>query len=338
MSGMPEIGLRLHGGLDPHRCVALARAAEAGNFASVWFAENPFEHGVLPAAAAAAAATERIRIGIGVWNPYNRHPSLIAMEIGALDALARGRAALGIGSGIASAIEKLGLDNTRPLSALRDTVHIVRALLRGEEVTYTGAVFSANRVKLGCAPLRCDMPIFMAARGDKALQLCGEVADGLMVSNFCSPTYTARAVDVVGKAAAASGRPVPPRVIQYVPCCPRPDGGEARQAVKPTLAAMLKQFWALAQRVPSAREAMRHDAIPETDFRTAAERISAGEAAGRALDDRFVDVFAIAGTAEECRERIADYGRAGVSELGLNFVGEQPFADIEYLARALTAG
>ena len=59
------------------------------------------------------------------------------MEIGALDALAQGRASLGIGSGIASAISKLGVDNKQPLAALRDTFQIVRGLLRGEEVSYS---------------------------------------------------------------------------------------------------------------------------------------------------------------------------------------------------------
>ena len=92
------------------------------------------------------------------------------MEIGALDALAQGRASLGIGSGIASAIGKLGVDNKQPLAALRDTFQIVRGLLRGEEVSYSGTVFSADKVKLGYAP-RSDLPILMAARGDKALAL-----------------------------------------------------------------------------------------------------------------------------------------------------------------------
>src|ERR1700722_17691808 len=104
-----NVGVRLHGGLDPRRCIELAQAAEANGFASVWFAENPFERGVLPAAAACVLATRRIRIGIGVWNPFNRHPSLIAMEIGALDELAQGRINLGLGSGLTSAIRKLGL-------------------------------------------------------------------------------------------------------------------------------------------------------------------------------------------------------------------------------------
>ncbi|HZN27970.1 MAG TPA: LLM class flavin-dependent oxidoreductase [Xanthobacteraceae bacterium] len=335
MSTLPKLGLRLHSGLDPHRCVELAKAAEAHHFASVWFAENPFERGVLPAAAACAAATQRIGIGIGVWNPYTRHPSLIAMEIGALDALAQGRASLGIGSGIASAIGKLGVDNKRPLAALRDTFQIVRGLLRGGEVSYSGTVFSADKVKLGYAPPRSDLPLLMAARGDKALALAGEIADGLVISNMCPPAFTARAVEIVRKAAAKAGRTIPARVVQYVPCAPGGDGAQARNTIKPALAAMLKQYWTLAQNVPSAKVALRHSGIPEADMAAAVDQIAAGDRAEDILDDRFIDTFAIAGSAEQCRERISAYARAGVSELALTLVGAQPIADMEYLGRAL---
>jgi 5,10-methylenetetrahydromethanopterin reductase len=331
---MIDIGIRLHGGLSPHRCVELAKAAEASNFASVWFAENPFERGVLPAAAACAAATRRIRIGIGVWNPYNRHPTLIAMEIGALDELAEGRISLGIGSGLTSAIRKLGLNDQKPLAALRDTFHIVRDLLRGEEVTYSGTVFSTKGVKLGYAPLRPDMPIFMAARGDKALELCGRIADGLIVSNMCPLGYTVRALDIVRRAAVDSGRRVPTNVIQYVPCIPGPNGAQARRAIKPVLAAMLKQFWA----APTAQAAMRDSGIAEAEILAALDRVGGGEPPENVLDDRFVDAFAIAGTAEECRDRINAYARAGVSELVLTFAGATADEDIAYLGHALRMG
>src|SRR5256886_15998967 len=145
----PRLSVRLHGGIDPRRSIELATGAETNGFASLWFAENPFNRGVLPAAAACAAATRRIGIGVGVFNPYNRHPTLIAMEIGALDQLAQGRARLGIGSGIASATERMGLSNERPLAAVRDAITIVRGMLAGEEVTYARRAFSANKVKLG---------------------------------------------------------------------------------------------------------------------------------------------------------------------------------------------
>ena len=83
MSELPRIGVRLHQGLAPGQCVALAQAAEAAGFASVWFAENPFDRGVLPAVSASAALTDRVQIGIGIVSPYTHHPAQIAMEFGA---------------------------------------------------------------------------------------------------------------------------------------------------------------------------------------------------------------------------------------------------------------
>jgi alkanesulfonate monooxygenase SsuD/methylene tetrahydromethanopterin reductase-like flavin-dependent oxidoreductase (luciferase family) len=169
----------------------------------------------------------------------------------------------------------------------------------------------------------------MAARGDKALRLCGRIADGLVVSNMCPPGYTARARDIVRQAAAQSDRTLPAAIIQYVPCIASPDGAQARTAVKKTLAAMLRQFWA----IPSAQVAMRHSGIPDAELLAAVDRVAGGEP--DALDDRFVDAFAIAGTADACLERINAYARAGVTELVLTFVGADPLADIAYLGRAL---
>src|SRR5258706_5205828 len=107
-STLPIIGTRAHGGMTPQACVALAQVAEASHLAALWFAENPFTRGILPAIAACAVATSRIKLGVGVWNPYNRHPTLIAMEIAALDELTGRRAPLGIGSGTCRPSQKQG--------------------------------------------------------------------------------------------------------------------------------------------------------------------------------------------------------------------------------------
>jgi hypothetical protein len=71
---------------------------------------------------------------------------------------------LGIGSGIAQRIARLGT-RYRPLAALADAVQIVRGLLRHETVTYRGRAFSADRVALEFAAPRPDMPIHLASDG-----------------------------------------------------------------------------------------------------------------------------------------------------------------------------
>jgi len=148
----------------------------------------------------------------------------------------------------------------------------------------------------------------MAAMGDRSLALCGEIADGLMISNLCPLGYTERAVGILRAAAQTAGRPSP-EVVQYVPCLPASD------------------TW------PEARERIvRHSGIPRAEVAEALARLRRGEAGAAVLDDRYVEAFAIAGTAEECVERAAAYRRAGVAELVLTFAGPHPEADIAYLA------
>ncbi|HEX3537706.1 MAG TPA: LLM class flavin-dependent oxidoreductase [Stellaceae bacterium] len=334
MSNLPRIGVRLHQGLTPRECVVLAQAAEAAGFASVWFAENPFDRGVLPAVSACAAVTERIGIGVGIVSPYTHHPAQIAMEFGALDELANGRMLLGIGSGIGVRIERLGFAY-RPLASLEDAVHIVRGLLRGDEVTYRGRVFSADRAKLGFRPPRPEMPIYLASMGDKSLALCGRIGDGLIVSNMCPPGYTERAVAIVGDSATAAGRPMP-RVVQYVPCVVRPDRAEARRAALAAIADMLARFWPTERAWPPLRDTiLRHSGIPKPEFVAALDRLRHGDPAEAALDERFLAAFAVAGTAADCLARAANYRTAGVDELVLTFAGPQPAADMAYLGAAI---
>src|SRR5260370_15631246 len=313
-----KLRVGLPGGFAPRRCVDLANIAEANGFHSLWFAENAFNRGVLPAASACAAATRRIGIGIGVFNPYNREPRVMAMEVGAVDELAQGRARLAIGSGIAAATERLGVSTDRPLAAVRDAITIVRAMLKGEEVNYAGGVFSAHKVKLEYRALRPDMPLLMAARGEQALALCGKIADGLMISNMCRAEFTqaaVRAVHASARQARQARRPAPAEVVQYIPCAVRLDRAEAYGLAKAAIGEMLPSFWALGQRVPSAKAALLQAAgLSEADFAAAIRRLHAGEHPAQALDERFVQAFAIAGTAEDALAQARRYGEARPSD------------------------
>jgi len=222
---LPRIGIRLSSGLGPRYCIDLAQAAEANGFASIWFAENPFESGVFVAAGACAAMTGRMRLGIGVVNPYTRHPVQIAMEFAALDELSGGRAILGIGSGIAAPIKCMGLDNSRPVTAVREAITIVCGLMMGDGVTFDGTVFNVRSVNT----LRRIFPhlphpgpqIYLAAAGQPMLRACGELADGLVISNLTPLCSAKRMAEMVVERAAKLGRPKP-TIVQYVPCVAHP--------------------------------------------------------------------------------------------------------------------
>jgi 5,10-methylenetetrahydromethanopterin reductase len=332
----PGLALRCPGTLPPAACVEQARAAERAGFSTIWFPENPFGRGAWPSATACAIATRRIRIGLGVFNPFNRHPTLMAMETAAFDELSEGRAVLGIGTGIPSRVKKLQMPLDRPIAAVRDAVHIVRGLLRGDTVTYTGKVFSADGVRLEFAPARTDLPLLTAAMGDQALRLCGEIADGVMISNLAPPAFTRRAVAIVRESAARAGRPAPREVVQYVPCVVRDDGDEARRAAKQAVAAMLTSYWTQATASVATRTAIvEYNGLPRQEFARMMERLARGEPAAEVLDDRLLAQYAIAGTAAECLERCTTYVECGVTELGLGFIGEHGADDIARLARSI---
>jgi 5,10-methylenetetrahydromethanopterin reductase len=332
----PQIGIRLSGALDPRRCVELAQVTEAAGFASVWFAENPFQRGVLATAGACAIATRRVRIGVGVVNPYGRHPTLIAMEFAALDELSEGRAVLGIGSGIAVSVWRMGFSDNRPVSATSEAIAIIRAMLAGDIVTHRGRVFSIDSARLGFRPLRPDLPIYMAAAGEPALKTCGDVTDGLIISNLTPPRSSERLAGIVAEAAARAGRSRP-HIVQYVPCSAHADSDAARAAIKTVIGEMLTSLWPVGDDWPPAKERIVADSgIPRQDFAVALDRLRLGNNAVAVLDERFVAAFAIAGTARECLEQASRYRKAGVDELALTFAGLQPLDEIAYLGRAFS--
>jgi 5,10-methylenetetrahydromethanopterin reductase len=285
--------------------------------------------------AASALATSTIRLGVGVFNPFNRHPTLIAMEMAALDELSDGRVALAIGSGIRLA--HLGFAAPRRIAAVRDAIHIVSCLLRGETVDYEGPVFSARDVRLECALGRAAVPIYMAAMGDQALDLCGRIADGLMISNLSPPAFTRRAVGIVGRGAAAAGRPMPGEVVQYVTGAIDDDRHEARRRAKATVGAMLVAYCHDGRASAATQSAVRdYNGLAPGEFARIVRRLAQGESATDVIDDALLDRYAVAGTVSECLDRCDAYRDAGATELGLWFAGDQPLRDIARLGRALT--
>ncbi|HUO00005.1 MAG TPA: LLM class flavin-dependent oxidoreductase [Bradyrhizobium sp.] len=332
MNDIPGISLRLDGSIPPRECVELAIAADKAGLSGVWFAENAFARGIWPAATACAVATSRIHIHAGVFNPFNRHPTMMAMEIGAFDELANGRASISIGAGILSASAKMGIDAERPVPALRDSLIILRRLLNGEEVNHAGQRFSAKNVKLDCRP-RPGIPIFLAGRGNLTIKLAGEAADGLLVSNMCSAAYAGRSAELMHSARPGG---VAGRVVQYMPCIVNASSSVALRDAKRIVGEMVPRFWALGQKVSSAKEALLLGTeINETEFAAAADRINRGEDPADILDERYAAAFSVYGTAEECLALAKRYKAAGVDELALTFSGPAAQQEIAAIGKAI---
>ncbi len=331
---MPRLAIRLHSAMQARRSAELARCAEDNGFSTVWFAENPYQRGVLPAMSASALATETIELGIGVFNPFNRHPTLMAMEIGAFDELSCGRAILGIGSGVPAWIEKI-TPYESVLNAVRDAVHIARGLLSGQKVDYRGKVFSAEKVHLEFPLWRERVPIHIAAMGEKMLRLCGELGDGLLIGNMCPPSFTETAIKRMEEGAARVGRCRPSEITKYVPCSVGTDDLAVKKVARNAIGHTLGTFWKAYASSNAAIAAIRNDnGIDPEVFDCVLERLAAGETGAEALDDTFIRAYGVVGSVDDCIEQIETIGDSGITQLTLTILGEAPEDAIRMLGAA----
>ena len=242
-------------------------------------------------------------IGLGVVNPYTRHPALLAMETAALAGVAPGRVVLGLGTSNRRWIEKqMAIPFKAPLASLRESVEIVRRLLAGERLTYHGDCFTLEDVALDFTPAEREVPILLGAKGPKAPRLAGEIADGVHCSALGSPAHVRRVRETT--AATRRGGPGAFAVIAYVPVAVSRDGGQAREWVKPLLARCLGVLHGQSILADAGLDAAR--TLP---FREAFVR---GERAARLVTDELVDAFAGAGTPEECRRALRPWAEAGL--------------------------
>src|SRR6516165_6459362 len=294
-----SLGLALMGHGVPGRTTEWARAAEQAGLGSVWIMEDYFRPGAYALAAAAAAVSERSVIGLGVVNPYTRHPALVAMETATLAAIAPGRVVLGLGSSNRHWIEhQMGIPFKTPLRGLRESVDIVRRLLDGERVTYAGELFAANDVALE-APPPMRVPIMLGVKGPRALALATEVADGVQCSILTSPAHVRRV------RATARRAPDDFKITAYVPVAVADDGDRARAWMRPFVA----YYLGLLHGQSILEDAGIHTARTQP-FREAF--VAGGAAAAELVTDDLLDAVAIAGTPTQCRAALARWAAAGL--------------------------
>src|ERR1700754_5106618 len=136
-----------------------------------------------------AAKTERVEIGSGILPIYSRTPTLTAMTAAGLDSVSGGRAVLGLGASGPQVIEGWhGVPYDRPLARTREIVEICRKVWRREVVTHEGiynlplpagaGTGLGKPLKLINHPVRDRIPIWLAALGDKNVEMAAEIAEG----------------------------------------------------------------------------------------------------------------------------------------------------------------
>ncbi len=144
-----------------------------------------------------ARVTERIRLGPAALNPFTLHPYEIAGQIATLDAVSCGRAFLGLTKG--AWLDKVGIEEKRPLAGLREAVAIVNALLAGNDDGVQGARFSLEPgTTLSYPRVRDAVPLLIGTWGRETMRWAGTVADELKVGGSANPDLVPLVRDWLG--------------------------------------------------------------------------------------------------------------------------------------------
>ena len=313
--------------------IELVEAADGLGYESVWVPEA-YGYDAITLLTVLATRTDSIQLGTGIINVFSRTPALIAQTIAALDDISGGRAILGLGTSGPQVIGGWhGIAFESPVQRTRETVEIVRIVLRRERLRYDGRVFRlSGGLKLITHPPRSTVPVAIASITDAGVALTAEVAERWMPTLFDvdqGPRIFAGALE---RGTARRDPSLPPLLV-----CPSlvvsidDDVERARDEVRPHLALYLggmgsreKNFYnALVGRYGFAAEVGRVQ-----DLYLAGDR--AGAIA--AVPDEIVDRVAAVGPLVRCRERLDAMVSVGMVPL-LSFISTDHEARMRALER-----
>lgn len=182
------------------------REAEERGYHTAWIGETVGSDAIATMTLVLSATT-RLAVASGVLPLQTRTPTVLAMAAATLARIAPGRVGLGIGLSSPVIVgDWNGLRYSSSLDQLREAVHIVRGFVAGERVSFEGKFYRVRNLRSLAPPPSSPPKVILAALGPRALELAGEIADGVLL-NWCTPERVAEARGAIREAAVAAGRP-----------------------------------------------------------------------------------------------------------------------------------
>jgi 5,10-methylenetetrahydromethanopterin reductase len=323
--------------MEPVReTVAMAKACEAAGFGTFWIAEaypwwrkHSFEARSSTAILAVIASqTTHIQLGWGIISPYTRHPVQIAMEARVMQDLAGDRFLLGLGASkiFMKEIGEGEGEKVGPATVMRESIDIIRGVLKGDKFEYQGKVFAANvpPLKSEAHITRTIPPIYVAGTGPAMQRLGGSLGDGLLTASITTPPFVRYSKKNMEEGAAKAGKDASRLILGSVIV-----GSIGRDSKKGKEGAREQAAMYLANKVQnikgSADVLLESAGITFEELQPVADAMERGgrQAAARAVtDDLLRKVCPIAGSPEECVQKIEEYRAAGCTHIMLEIWGE----------------
>lgn len=321
-----EFSIRFPPSQLPDTLARSARAAEEAGFGTIWMVDTPLIAGELfdpyVDLAVCALSTTRVRMGPAVSTFALRHPVATGAAILGLDRISGERAILGLGTG-GSALVTLGqmtghqgafiAHSTRERrGALREGVQLLRRIFAGEAVN-----LGAREIQL---PHPRHVPIYIAATGPKALELAGEIADGVIIQVGLHPDALEEAVTAVRRGAERAGRDFSAiRLICSTFAVVSDDQQLDIDRVRPIASFFYSVTPRTLERLGYSVATRFPDWVPSPDLTHAYDWDDAMAAAKTYIPDTVVQNFCLVGPPAEARRRIASLRELGIHEVFLRW-------------------
>jgi len=213
---------------------------------------------------------------------------------------------LGIGAGDKTTLDCVGVEMQKPLTAVEESIEIVRRMMNGESVVFEGDVFRMAGAKFLFKP-RGKIPVYVGAQGPKMLELAGKIGDGVLI-NACHPKDVDYAMDCVKRGVGDAGKKlIDVDIAAYT-------SFSIHEELKKAMKAAVRVVSFIVAGSPSV-VLERHDIDVERagEIREALKASNWGKAFGL-VSPEMVDAFSVCGTPNMCIERITQLLKLGISQ------------------------
>ena len=248
---------------------------------------------------AVANNTENQKIGSSIINIYSRSPSTIAMGSATTDTLSNGRLILGLGTSSLPIVEDFhGEKFENPVQRMREYVEIIRLSLAKKQINYSGKIFELKNFTLLIDPKRQLIPIYLAAINQKMVNLCWEIADGVI--------FYLRPIDEMKKTISKMQSQKNIDVACQIITCISNDSDEAIQRAKKTLA-----FYVSVGKI--YRDFLAKNGFDNETNNIFEEFKKSGFKSNHELvTDSMLNSLCISGSPEEAKKQLEKFRNAGI--------------------------
>jgi 5,10-methylenetetrahydromethanopterin reductase len=308
--------------------VKLAKLVERCGFEQIWVCDHYHNRYVYPVLTMLALETRRVKLGPGVTNPYLSHPTVTATAVATINEISHGRALLGISAGDPYFLGTVGIEQRKPVTAVREATHLARELLAGNRVSSTGELFSCMGAGLRLKPAN-KIPIYIGGRKRRMLELAGGVADGALI-NASHPEDILECIEYINRGMRASGRkPEAFDFVAYLAVSVGMDAGKARDAARGVVAFVTSS---------APHTSLERHGIGAEEVELIRRLLRAGKMkkARAAVTDGMIDAFSVCGPIDELAARVEELKRLGITRTVIGSpMGPEPAKAVQSIAKAL---